>query len=220
MRSAAPMPGNSWPHDMVIHVDDDNSLLELLWVREAWALDVRGDDVPPPLIDRVEATTVNALRRDKGDWEHTWPQLWAAALDRRCRTRRPDPRRRIPQAELDRLSETQLLAMLSGPTWRSRFGDSAFDDGYQSWADRLGRRRNDQFRRPLSEEPERRSLNALITAWQRGLTTIVPIPCTGTYSRTLGDDTLLITETTREDPRQYSSALTAFAPPNQPAPRG
>ena len=50
MLSSVPIPGNSWPHDMVLTIEDDSqTLLELLWVREAWRLQPAGDDLAPLL---------------------------------------------------------------------------------------------------------------------------------------------------------------------------
>ena len=52
MRSSGPLPGNPWPHDMVITVEDDlQPLLDLLWIREAWNLSQVGVALPPLLVD-------------------------------------------------------------------------------------------------------------------------------------------------------------------------
>ena len=46
------MPGNLWPHDMLITVEDDpHVLVDLLWIRETWNLHPLGDDLPPSLSD-------------------------------------------------------------------------------------------------------------------------------------------------------------------------
>src|SRR4051812_1761325 len=46
VRSDSPMPGNPWPHDMVIAVNDhERMLLELLFIRDAWKLGMA--DIPP-----------------------------------------------------------------------------------------------------------------------------------------------------------------------------
>ncbi|GAA1953815.1 hypothetical protein GCM10009717_19670 [Agromyces allii] len=76
-----------------------------------------------------------------------------------------------------------------------------------------------QFRRrtaglPTSaeEQPERRSLDALITAWRHGLTKIVTIPCRGSFTRVIGPHALLITDETRADADAFSTALDQFRP--------
>lgn len=50
MQSEYPIPGNPWPREMLITVEDrPTTLLELLWIREAYALTPPGDDRPPTL---------------------------------------------------------------------------------------------------------------------------------------------------------------------------
>jgi len=74
VRSSVPIPGNPWPHDMVITVDDDPvSLVELLWVRDAWGLQPLHDDVPPPLVDSPEPqiTADNEVGRASPSSSHT-----------------------------------------------------------------------------------------------------------------------------------------------------
>ena len=121
MRADRPIPGNPWPHDMVIQTQEGSDrLLDLLWVREAWALKPEGEGVPPRLDPPVVfEPTVHSLRRDK------------------------------------------------------------------------------------------RELNR---AWQRGLTTIVPIPCAGTFTRTIGAHALLVTSAARRSRSAFSAALDAFDP--------
>ena len=39
MLSPVPIPGNPWPHDMVLTIENDSQALrDLFWVREAWSL--------------------------------------------------------------------------------------------------------------------------------------------------------------------------------------
>ena len=64
--------------------------------------------------------------------------------------------------------------------------------------------------RSLEEEPERMSLDALIPAWQAGLTKIVTIPCRVSYTHRIGERALLMTEGTRNDPNRYAAALDQF----------
>ena len=83
VRTSIPIPGNPWPHEMVITVDDDaNSLVELLWIREAWGLQPFGDDLPPLLVDppdrRMKMNEDEEL--DIRAWQAAWSELWIAAL--------------------------------------------------------------------------------------------------------------------------------------------
>jgi len=48
MLSSVPIPSNPWPHDMVLTIENDSqTLLDLLWVREAWSLQPAGEDLAP-----------------------------------------------------------------------------------------------------------------------------------------------------------------------------
>jgi hypothetical protein len=62
----------------------------------------------------------------------------------------------------------------------------------------------------LNEQPERVALDALISAWQSGLTKIVEIPCHGTFTRVVGTHALLVTAETRADAARYRKALAEF----------
>ena len=74
------MPGNPWPHDMLITVDDDpNTLMDLLWVREAWNLHPVGDDLPPLLADdSVRAQARTRMTDAPAAWLEAWPGTWNA----------------------------------------------------------------------------------------------------------------------------------------------
>ena len=51
MRSEQPIPGDAWPHEMTITVEDrPSALLELLWIREAHDLQPAADQLPPSLV--------------------------------------------------------------------------------------------------------------------------------------------------------------------------
>lgn len=208
------MPNGPWPHDMVLHVQyDEDLLLDLLWVREAWRLSVTGPGMPPLPIDLDDLDlTVEGLRRDKGVWERAWIELWEAAMARLTRRRHPGATAVPPASVIDALNDEQVRAMWDGESWRSRFGDGAFTPGYRAWIDRLQVRRGRLQEQPLALHAERQVLDELVPAWRRGLTTMITIPCIGTYTRTLGDDTLLLTETAHDDVDRLRTALRQFRP--------
>ncbi|MBC7761683.1 MAG: hypothetical protein H7201_07775 [Candidatus Saccharibacteria bacterium] len=104
----------------------------------------------------------------------------------------------------------ELLHQLIGPTWRDEFGDEAFTDQYQAWNLANFNARSQLPQRPLDEDPERVSLADLIPAWHAGLRTIVVIPCLGSYTRVIGQQALVMTAETRDDPNRYSQALKQF----------
>ena len=105
----------------------------------------------------------------------------------------------------------ELIRRLHGPTWRERFGDTAFTEEYRAWTEARFRARRDDHPRSLAESPERRSLDALISAWQAGLSKVITIPCRGEHTRIIGGSTLLMTEATRKDTDLYAAALATFA---------
>lgn len=61
-----------------------------------------------------------------------------------------------------------------------------------------------------SSIPNARCLDAAIVAWERGLDTIVTIPCIGKYTRTISATGLCVIRATRADPDRYSRALLSF----------
>ena len=84
MRSSTPIPGNPWPHEMTLTVEDrPNQLLELLWLREAYALRPEGDDLPPMLVQTPERATAAIDDATRAEWEATWARLWAETVQPR-----------------------------------------------------------------------------------------------------------------------------------------
>ncbi|MBZ4486425.1 hypothetical protein LQ938_07420 [Microbacterium sp. cx-55] len=213
MRSSTPIPGNPWPHDMALTVDDrPQHLIEMLWIREAHAL--RPDVLPllPLLSDAPQPAAVQVDDSTRSTWRDAWPRIWAEVLAHAGQN--PDP------AVFDRLSHTasgsperqSLLDEIVGPSWAGEFGSDALTDpSYVSW-DREG---TDRYLAALTRghdgTPERRDLDALVPAWRAGLTTVVSIPCQGQYTRRLSATALLVTEETRSDSAHYRQALTWFA---------
>lgn len=211
MRSAGPIPGNTWPHDMVISINpDETELLDLLWIRAAWGLQPVGD-VPPELeIEPTPSQSVQFLRRDKRHWESAWSELWVAALGHRGRLRvrgRFDALFASAEGSDER---RRLIETITGPSWRDRFGHDGFDEAHGHWLETVQRANLEEHRLPLEEHPERRSLPALIGAWERGLEQIITIPCAGDYTRSIGENCLCVTRATRFDPDRYSFALGRF----------
>jgi hypothetical protein len=219
MQSLDPEVGNSWPASMMITIENSaHSLLELLWLREAWQLAPTGDDVPPLLENPPAPQAAVSGQAGAGQvsvdqikaWEEVWPSLWKACLDHV--TQGSDPRLfEELQATKDGSAErAELLSKLSGPSWREAFGPDAFTESYgewsQAWYESLGRKNAV----PLEETPERRVLRALVPAWEAGLEMVVTIPCEGDFLRVLGTSALLVTENTREDPVRYAAALELF----------
>lgn len=208
MRSMMPMPGNPWPHDMAISIEDHSSPIEeLLWIREAYALRPEGD-VPPPL---VQSPAPAGEPEDARAWESAWSQLWPAAVQHAAVI--------ITGAQIEALMHTEdasderleALLALHGPSWRDRFGEAALERGYLEWSGRRFDTLTGAMRQRLPDTPEHCSLPALIAAWEAGLTRIVAIPCRGEHTRVLSGSALLVTEQTRAEPEAYTAALSTFS---------
>ncbi|MCR2794315.1 hypothetical protein NQ156_14700 [Microbacterium sp. zg.Y625] len=209
MRSTIPMDANPWPHDMVISVDDDpHQLLALLWVREAWGLRPIGGQLPPGLVDPPAPA---GDPEDRDAWEVAWPEVWEGALARAAVSVEPSMFEELARATHGSDERGELIRQLHGPTWRDRFGDTAFTEDYRAWTEARFEARRDDRPRSLAESPEHQSLDALIRAWRVGLSKVITIPCRGEHTRIIGGSALLITESTRKDRDSYAAALGAFA---------
>ena len=209
MRSTIPMEANPWPHDMVISVDDDpHQLLALLWVREAWGLRPIGEGLPPGLMD--PPTTVGDPA-DRDAWEAAWPEVWRDAAAHAAVVVEPSVFEELARTAHGSEERGELLRRLQGPSWRERFGDTAFTEDYLAWTEARFDARRDDPPRSLAESPEHQSLDALIAAWRVGLSKVITIPCRGEHTRIIGGSALLMTESTRRHPDRYAAALGAFA---------
>lgn len=211
MRSMNPVPGNPWPHDMVLRINgEEQALLDLLWVRATWGLEPAGDPPPPPEIVPEPTPTTQSLRRDKREWETAWSRLWIGVLDHLCRPHDPQQFESLWASADGSDERRRLLDEIRGPSWTDRFGNDRFDDRYHDWIRAISGDRMAEHRLPLEQHPERRCLDATIVAWERGLETIVTIPCIGEYTRTISATGLCVTRTTRADPDRYNGALLSF----------
>lgn len=212
MLSSVPIPGNPWPHDMVLTIENDSqALLDLLWVREAWSLQPAGDDLAPllsvtPVGADNEAVPVGKI----AEWQEAWPSIWQACLQHAGQISDANVFEHLLGTAIGAVERALLLQELVGPSWRDAFSDDAFTDQYFVWNQaQFGANSNRRYR-SLEEAPERVSLAALIPAWQAGLSKVVVIPCTGSFTRVIGQHTLLLTAETRDDPKRYSEALGLF----------
>jgi hypothetical protein len=197
---------------MVISIEDSSdALMTLLWIREAWNLEVVGGDLPPVLVD-TPAPVAEGVRADAplAEWSAGWPELWRACLAHAARLRDPGLVARLKATKDGSPERADVLRALMGPHWRHVFGHAALERGYREWSAAVYEQ---QGRRPPPEllaDPEHVSLDELIAAWKAGLTTVVQLPCRGDYARVVGPHGLLVTEETRADPARYRRALSLF----------
>lgn len=210
MHSARHMAGSPWPPGMVITVDDNpEPLLELLWVREVFGLQPRGSDLPPAL-DDPPPSTGEGVGEPTAAWDEAWPGIWRACLDHAAITRDQavlgEMFDRLSRTDSDSPERAQILRQWRGPSWRDRFGSSAFTERYISWRDRS----RGSHTTGAVNDPEGSVVDPLIRAWEAGLTKVVQIPCRGSFTRVIGPHALLVTARTRADLAGYREALGAF----------
>jgi len=212
MRSSEPIPGNPWPHEMTITVEDrPNQLLELLWLREAYALHPEGDDLPPMLVQTPERATAAIDDATRAGWEAAWARIWRETVQHAGREFDAALFAQLEGLAAGSAERESALQELFGPNWADEYGRDALQDpSWMSWE----QRGIDAFiaSRPDAHQnsPERRDLEALLPAWRAGLTKIVSIPCRGEHTRKLGSNALLVTAGTRADSDRYRAALRSF----------
>lgn len=199
MQSSSPDPGNPWPHDMQIGIDQPFDLVELIFARHVRGLRV-GD---LPSIDPVPSVPIVPVSEsDRADTERRWLRDWARARERftprSTAVREPDEETARALAEL---SDEELWdwASTSSERWLRDEESAAFGE----WRSAL----REDHRRPLDERPERVCLDALVPAWRAGLRTIVELPLAGFFAERVSADHLLVSRTTRHDPALYRRAL-------------
>jgi hypothetical protein len=208
MRSSEAIPGNRWPHDMALEIDESpHALLDLLWLREACGLRPTGLDLPPRLVvPPVPLPDAPASRT----WEAAWPFVWDEVLEHAGRPRQSELLQELidlPPSAADRAARIKAFI---GPTWRDRFGDEVFDDdGYRRWVAEDAEQRLADYVE-YERSPEWVALSAMIPAWEAGLVKVVTIPCVGEFTRVVGRSALLLTAATRDDPEAYRAALARF----------
>lgn len=220
VRSSVPMPDNPWPHDMVITLEDTpRTLLDLLWIREAWGLEPVGEDLPPRLVATPEPVDDEAREcAPIAQWQDAWPGLWRECLAFAGTPKDPSVLEHFQHAvfdagagtgadaEADAAERVALIRQLSGPSWHERFGTVAFTDQKHAWDDNLF---DEEVMQP-HRDMERKVLDALVPAWESGLRIVVQIPCRGTFTRTITPHALLVTSETREIVTRYTQALNTF----------
>jgi len=144
-------------------------------------------------------------------WEAAWPEVWDSAMSHTVVPADPSRLEEQIRNATGSQERAELLREFVGPTWRDFFGDTAFNEKYRAWRKARFEAQRAEPPRTLADEPERRSLDELIPAWEAGLTKVITIPCRGEYTRIIGGSVLLVTEATRIDPGRYADALRTFA---------
>jgi hypothetical protein len=200
------MPGNPWPRDMIISVEDSaTSLTFLLFIRAAWKLDHHG--VPPLEYQPNVGTSCRPQDIDQdvanSRWKAEWQRAWSRFEPPDRRVHAPDS---ATQALLDTATDEELWETLSRRP--STFWDVGIDRAaFASWQEGL----RDNHAVPLDEFPERWALPALVAAWRTGLTTIIQLPYAGYFAERINKQHLVVSSVVRHDAELYRRALGASA---------
>ena len=213
MRSVEPIPNDPWPHDMGITIEDrPETLLELLWIREAYDLKTEGDDLPPALAVPPGDAGLDAPSAEaRAEWTSGWPALWVAVVKHTGKEFDPALHERLRQTANGSTERLNLLQELVGPSWRDRFGPEALDQSsYREWSHATLQAKLASRHDNLEGNALRRDLDAVVAVWRAGMTKIITIPCNGDYTRQVGDNALLMTEQTITSSVSFRRALGAF----------
>lgn len=202
MRADREMPGNPWPHDMVIGIDEGSALLlTLLFVRHAWGL-APDADVPEldPAPDCGGSAMPSSATHEEWDrrWRLAWRRAWAW-FEIEDVAGRPHP----PEL-LRGLGPDSPLNPYFPPMWEIEHGDEGIDRAaLNAWKASLRAARS----RSIADQPERRNLDALIPAWRAGLDSIIVLPYRGYFARRLDRRHLVVSAATRDSAQLYDLAL-------------
>lgn len=193
--------GAVWPAEMTMRVERPETLLYLLFVRDAWGFAPLGApalDPPPDPGHSRRPTGISveaALAR--------WADDWARAMER---FEPPVGPPRNPDAEtlaaLRDLNDSQLVEWASARPTRF-WAAGVDDDAFRFWVDLC----TPTEATPLERTPERRSLPALVAAWRNGVRVVIELPFDGYLVERVGPSTLLVSTFTRSIPDLYTRAL-------------
>lgn len=199
MRSVHELPGEPWPHDMVISVDQPDNLLTLLFVRHVWSI-ARDADIPvlspPPAPGNSTRPESPSSDVWAARWVETWSAAWAWYADGAggpaLEAARSDPRAAL----------AAVVANLP-PMWETQYGSAGIDrDAVWRWMQTLH-----DAPVPRDEAPERRNLSDLVAAWRDGIDSIIVLPYGIGFSKRVTTRHLVVSSTTRDDPALYCQAL-------------
>jgi hypothetical protein len=202
MRSERPIPGNPWPHDMAISVDDSpNNVCQLLFIRSAWGI---ASDADIPILDPMPDARDSFMpsSASESEWSARWKREWSRAW-RWYSIHDPEQR---PTSELLLQLSTpgQPLHPTFPPFWQAEYGDEGIDSAaFDQWQ----RDSRPDIHVALESTPERLCLDALIAAWEAGLESVVVLPYLGNFAQRISAKHLVVSGSTRAHPESYSRAL-------------
>ncbi|NII40268.1 hypothetical protein E9228_000904 [Curtobacterium flaccumfaciens] len=174
---------SEWPEAMTMVIDDhDLELLELLFVRAAWSLQIPGE--APSAAGNVPVGSSSAPGADRDKLASRWASEWAAA---------------VQEAPVERNVER----------WHDKYGWSGIDhDAFEAWV--FDQRSESRALPALEDSPETAVTSELVGAWERGLRKVTVLPIDGGWTATRGAEELLLGADVRANRDEYSTALGRF----------
>ncbi|MET4782736.1 hypothetical protein [Glaciihabitans sp. UYNi722] len=203
MRSMNPIPGNPWPHDMVLSIDTPHMLTQLLFIRSVWQLEIADvpalDSEPDPGKSARPADFDPAKVTDL--WMREWQRGWAQYESLTTGISTPDA---ATQHLLDTSTDAELWAAFS-PIPPDVWGEGIDWDANGRWDGSLP----PDHTVPLAQTPERVCLPELIHAWKSGVTAIIELPYAGYFADRITRRHPVVSAVTRRTPALYRRALEA-----------
>lgn len=178
----------SWPLEMAIRVECNNvALLKLLFIHKQHRMtfDPRFNSLSPQIfnnpIDINEAEQILLTQ--------VWVQMWNQNI----------------QMLLGLKNSSNSSDFTKSSLWINNLyaGNAIFE----KWAAELFLQDNVNSVLPIEFHPENICLNEVSRAWKRGLRTVVTLPIEGEYFDWISTELLIISNTSRFDPRAYTAAL-------------
>jgi hypothetical protein len=205
MRSIEPIPGEQWPHDMVIRIDVHTHLMTLLFIREAWGI-ARDANIPPLEPTPQVGDSAIPPGATNAEWSDRWREQWRKAWDW---IGIDDTRRVAHRLDLGTSAITaEELSLWLPPAWITEYGSEGIDtQALARWESSL----IDDHPMPFEQHPERRCLDALIPAWRAGVDSIIVLPYRGYYAERMTERHLAVSKATRDDPVLYDLALSVVS---------
>jgi hypothetical protein len=181
--------GSPWPSGMEISVEDSNlEFIKLAYIHYKFQLKIR-----PEFSKLIRFSTVIDLRNVEEtnyvkvatSWNAAWNKLFHKISN-----------------GLDSFAFTTNEAMqnLEQLTEYSH-------EQFQSWINEVQLHITPPNPTSLALQPEMVCLEALVKAWKQGLNTIVVSPIRGEFFDRVTPEVLIVSHSTRSDPRAYNEAL-------------
>lgn len=182
-------PGSPWPSEMEISVEDSNlEFLKLAYIHYRFQLTFRPEFLklsPTPSLFNLQNIEESEFEVIATSWLTAWKEL------------------------IQKISKGQKSYDFSTDTGLQNL-EKLMDynhDQFQLWRNEVQLHANPSNPIALSLQPEVVCVEALIKAWEDGLLTVVVSPIRGEFFDRVTPEVLIVSPSTRSDPRAYNESL-------------